>query len=203
MMKNKPKQSRSKATLDAILTGSAQVLEKHGYGHITTDKIAERAGVSVGSIYQYFSNKDEVLRQLFARETNRHLGEYRSFQVDLGQSFYENLVAFTMIGEKDRSTSPELFREFERVPGLETAMVLYKDEILEKLKSLLRVFRTDLSATKLHDTARLYILTAEGIAHNASSEELDAGLFNEFILMTTRYLIIDDATDPADSIARQ
>jgi AcrR family transcriptional regulator len=54
--------------VDAILEAAAQVLERAGYAVTTTDLIAERAGVSIGTLYQYFPNKDAVLLAL----TQRH-----------------------------------------------------------------------------------------------------------------------------------
>ena len=56
-----PRQERSRATVEAILEAAAQVFERHGYAAGTTNRIAERAGVSIGSLYQYFPNKDAIL----------------------------------------------------------------------------------------------------------------------------------------------
>lgn len=56
-----PSQSRSRATVEAIVEAAAQVFEQHGYAAGTTNRIAERAGVSVGSVYQYFSDKDAIV----------------------------------------------------------------------------------------------------------------------------------------------
>lgn len=63
-----PEQSRAKVTCDAILTAAAQVLERGGDAAFTTNRIAERAGVSIGSVYQYFANKDDILVALAERE---------------------------------------------------------------------------------------------------------------------------------------
>jgi AcrR family transcriptional regulator len=62
-----PKQGRSEATVEAILEAAAQVFEHHGYAAGTTNRIAARAGVSIGSLYQYFPNKDAVLVALVRR----------------------------------------------------------------------------------------------------------------------------------------
>lgn len=56
-----PTQSRSRATYEAIVEAAAQVFERHGYAAGTTNRIAERAGVSIGTLYQYFEDKDAVL----------------------------------------------------------------------------------------------------------------------------------------------
>ena len=66
-----PKQGRSEATVEAILEAAAQIFERHGYAAGTTNRIAERAGVSIGSLYQYFPNKDAILLAL----VHRHLAE--------------------------------------------------------------------------------------------------------------------------------
>ncbi len=67
-MRKKPTQARAAATIDAIVEAAAQVLQKEGEDALTTGKIAERAGVSIGSIYQYFPNKDAILLALIRRE---------------------------------------------------------------------------------------------------------------------------------------
>ena len=69
--RRRPVQERSLATVEAILQAAAQVFERHGYAAGTTNRIAERAGVSIGTLYQYFSNKDAILVAL----VHRHLAE--------------------------------------------------------------------------------------------------------------------------------
>lgn len=67
-----PVQARSKATVEAILGGTGRVLASRGYQLTTTNHIAEAAGVSIGSLYQYFEDKDAVVTafaERFAQET--------------------------------------------------------------------------------------------------------------------------------------
>ena len=59
--RKRPQQERSRFTVDAILEAAAQVLEAEGYDALTTTRVAERAGVSVGTIYQYFPDKAAVV----------------------------------------------------------------------------------------------------------------------------------------------
>lgn len=56
-----PIQQRSRATVATIMQAAAQVLQRRGYTGFTTNHVAERAGVSIGSIYQYFPDKDALL----------------------------------------------------------------------------------------------------------------------------------------------
>lgn len=61
------KQARSADTIDVILEGAARVLRAEGYEKFTTNAVAERAGVSVGSLYQYFPNKDALVGALLIK----------------------------------------------------------------------------------------------------------------------------------------
>ena len=69
----KPAQSRSRQSFAAIVEASAQVLEEQGYKGATTNRIAERAGVSVGTLYQYFRSKDEIFTALIEKESIAYL----------------------------------------------------------------------------------------------------------------------------------
>lgn len=62
-----PRQERARATVDAVLEAAAQVLEAKGLKGATTNAIAERAGVSVGSLYQYFPDKGSLVLALYER----------------------------------------------------------------------------------------------------------------------------------------
>lgn len=62
-------QRRSAATVEAILEAAARILEQGGLAGYTTNAIAERAGVSVGSLYQYFPNRDALTAALIERES--------------------------------------------------------------------------------------------------------------------------------------
>ena len=61
-----PKQARARATRDAIVAAAAQLLASLGYGRATTNAIAHRAGVSIGSLYEYFPNKDAIVSALIS-----------------------------------------------------------------------------------------------------------------------------------------
>jgi len=64
-----PRQARSEATVDAIYEATIQVLQIEGASRLTTTRVSERAGVSVGTMYQYFPNKQALLYAVL----NRHL----------------------------------------------------------------------------------------------------------------------------------
>ncbi|KAA0692001.1 TetR/AcrR family transcriptional regulator [Neorhizobium sp. P12A] len=66
--RKEPKQNRSNELVSAILTAAVRVLEEEGAQRFTTARVAEKAGVSVGSLYQYFPNKASILFRLQSDE---------------------------------------------------------------------------------------------------------------------------------------
>ncbi|HFD2061103.1 TPA: TetR family transcriptional regulator [Serratia marcescens] len=66
--RKQPQQARSAELVSAILTAAIQVLAQEGAARFTTARVAERAGVSVGSLYQYFPNKAAILFRLQSDE---------------------------------------------------------------------------------------------------------------------------------------
>jgi AcrR family transcriptional regulator len=69
-----PRQARSRQMVEAILDATARVLGKSGYARLTTNQVAEVAGVSVGSLYQYFPSKEALVDAVL----DRHLGNVRT-----------------------------------------------------------------------------------------------------------------------------
>ena len=68
-MRKKPQQQQAKLIVDHILQAAQICIVEQGLMHITTPKIAEKAGVSVGSLYQYFENKEEIIQELLRRKS--------------------------------------------------------------------------------------------------------------------------------------
>lgn len=80
-----PRQYRSHLTVEAVLAAVPLVLKRHGAGAMTTNRIAEVAGVSIGSLYQYFPDKQAVFSALHERHVpdtrsilERHAAAYKS-----------------------------------------------------------------------------------------------------------------------------
>jgi len=71
-LRKTPLQNRSKATVDAVLEAGARLLLSVGYDNASTNKIAELAGVSVGSLYEYFPGKEAIFAEIRRREDLRH-----------------------------------------------------------------------------------------------------------------------------------
>jgi AcrR family transcriptional regulator len=74
IQRRRPRQARSRATWEAIVEAAAQILERRGPAGFNTNEVAERAGVSIGTLYQYFADKHALL----AAAARRELGEATS-----------------------------------------------------------------------------------------------------------------------------
>ncbi len=69
--RREPKQQRSRQTVEAVLEAVPRVLRRHGAEAITTNRVAEVAGVSIGSLYQYFPDKQAIFMALHERHVDK------------------------------------------------------------------------------------------------------------------------------------
>jgi AcrR family transcriptional regulator len=75
--RKQPRQGRAKATRDAIIEAAAQIVARDGLAGFNTNAVAQRAGVSIGSLYQYFPNKDAVMAALIRHQIGRQLATFQ------------------------------------------------------------------------------------------------------------------------------
>ncbi len=72
MPRKRPQQARSRDTVEVILLGAERLLGREGLAAVTTARVAEVAGISVGSLYQYFPNKEAIFGALLERSIDRY-----------------------------------------------------------------------------------------------------------------------------------
>jgi AcrR family transcriptional regulator len=109
--RKQPLQARSRETYAAILEATARILEAEGLEAANTNAIAERAGVSVGSLYQYFPDKAAIFAELIiASETE--LGDMLEALVSStsGQTLEERLGLLVQAGVAQQMARPQLAR---------------------------------------------------------------------------------------------
>ncbi len=78
LTRRRPTQSRAQAKLDLIFEATIRILDEHGLQALTTNRIAEIAGISVGTLYQYFSGKNDIVAALAQREMNDTLSSLQA-----------------------------------------------------------------------------------------------------------------------------
>ena len=89
--RKQPRQARSTELVSAILEAAIQVLAKEGAARFTTARVAEKAGVSVGSVYQYFPNKAAILFRLQSDEWRQTTDLLRAILEDVDRPPFERL----------------------------------------------------------------------------------------------------------------
>jgi len=114
-----PRQDRSRTTVEAILEAAIDLLGAHGYARTSTNRIAARAGVSVGSLYQYFPNKDAIVTALFERHATGieqvvsiAMADLRRHDLPVREAFRRMLTGFRAMHDANpklaRAVDPEL-----------------------------------------------------------------------------------------------
>ena len=81
-LRAKPKQKRGRERVEAILNAASELFAQVGYEQTTTIEIAARADTSVGSLYQFFANKESILRALVERYVERASAVFAAMEVE-------------------------------------------------------------------------------------------------------------------------
>ncbi len=165
-------QERSKATVEAILRASAHILVRSGYETMTTNRVAEHAGVSVGSLYQYFPNKEAIVSALIDRHLEDQMQWLRQSAMaampqpleEAARTLIEGLIAAHRV---DPELHRVFFEELPRMGGLKRVEGL-EAETLELVKAYLAARVPDLSTHRsLEIVAFLVVRAVEGATHGA------------------------------------
>jgi len=198
--RKRPRQERSKATVETILAATARVLVKKGFDGLTTNAVAEAAGVSIGSLYQYFPSKEALVAALIEQHIEQMnaaiLNELtRVAQLPMAQAV-RAVIELTI---RAHSIEPELHRVLtEQVPRVgRLARLAEADAICRRMVAGILAARKDELAISDPDTAAFVLVhSIEAITHRAalfSPERLrDPRLIDEAVAMVTRYLGIAD-----------
>lgn len=117
--RKRPRQARSRMTVEDIMEAAAQLLVEKGRDALTTTRVAERAGVSVGTLYQYFSDLDELLAKLVEVHLARERDAMEAVLQDASSLSTTQLVdrlvdAFTSVFAIHPKLSAALYDEIRR-----------------------------------------------------------------------------------------
>jgi AcrR family transcriptional regulator len=192
-VRKKPRQARSREVVEAILTAAADILERKGHTALTTNRIAERAGVNIASLYQYFPGKEAIVAELRRRHGVAARSAVRRILAEDAQSDLEaTLRRLVAAGISEHGAAPALHRAFtETLPPLRTSDVAAEDApAFAAFRQLLA--RTAVGVPDL-DLALWVVATASGaLIHRAAverPEDLSSGAFaDELVTLLERYL---------------
>lgn len=187
-----PRQARAKVTRDAILEAGAQLLRGAELAAFTTDRIAEVAGVSIGTLYQYFPNKDAVLVGLAERELARMgelLIEYAARLGDSPEALVESYVrACTEVHAREARLHRVLIEELPRLTSLERVRD-YNDRAVAVVRDFLARYSAD--GRDLDAAAYVIFHATRGVvfAHLTEAPAIDRERFTrELVRLVTAYV---------------
>jgi AcrR family transcriptional regulator len=187
--RKQPRQARSIATRSALLEAAAQVLETIGYEKMTTTRVADRAGTSVGSIYQYFPSKDALLLALVEAKTERvDRALARAFEAPADVPLADRITLLVSGLIEEKRSRPRLHAELARqAPRLEKAKLIARmlDRTHGMVRALLQAHRDEIDVLDVDLSAWLLVHAVNGMVDAAvvgSSERLDDPRFVEAIV---------------------
>lgn len=177
--------------MDAILEAAARVLAEQGYAAATTNRVAEVAGVSIGTLYEYFRNREEVFDAVIRREVDGLVAIFRSESLDPELPVVEKLMQLISAGMTSMRHGPELFRSLEQVPGaiFRSHLAEGRARVIRFIEELLEEHRSELRVPDVGMAAFVTVSAVEGIAANASNERFDPSLAQEIESLLRAYLI--------------
>ncbi|MFY0635114.1 MAG: TetR/AcrR family transcriptional regulator [Vannielia sp.] len=167
--RKKPTQARSLATWNAVLEAAAHILRKAGPGAVTTNAVAERAGVSIGSLYQYFPSKEAILAELVRRMKQDMIEDFAEVldnRALCAGPLPELVLALMRAGCKHHARDPELARRLEQIEvdmQLDAELAAMKATISARFVQLLRSLGVRLPAVASRDLGAMTM----GMAHAA------------------------------------
>jgi len=188
-----PRQERSRATVEALLEATTEILSREGYTRLTTNRIAERAGVNIASLYQYFPGKEAIVAELRRRHGADQRAALRQVLAEHTPGELESTIrTLVSVGVAGHAQAPRLHRVFtEEMPALGYPDVAAIDApIFDAMRRFLREADVDVRDMEL---ALWIISTASGaILHRAAverPEDLSNGVIaDELVTLLCRYL---------------
>jgi AcrR family transcriptional regulator len=200
-----PVQRRGVETRDRIVEAAARVFSRHGYAAGTTNRIAAEAGLSVGSLYQYFPNKDAILVELVRRHVAAGAAAVRDAldaavagaaarggHLDVEAALGAVVDAVIALHLDDPGLHQVLFEESPRPPEVLVELRVMERALVERAAALLAA-APEVRVADPVLAARIAVVTVESLVHRvvATREpQVDVAAFrDELVRMVRRYLI--------------
>lgn len=192
-------QERSRATVDALVEATARILVAEGFDKASTNRIAEVAGVSVGSLYQYFPGKEALVAAVIARHQQAVMRTVRAELADIlalpVEAAMRKLVA---VAVRAHRVEPALHRVLaEQIPrvGMLEDVETFSRENFTLFRTYLERHRDELRIRDLELAAFVCVTAIEALTHNAVlhrpemlSDDAMEALVDEGARLVTGYL---------------
>jgi AcrR family transcriptional regulator len=192
-------QDRSRATVDALVEATARILVKEGYEKASTNRIAEAAGVSVGSLYQYFPSKEALVVAVIDRHNRDTMRLVRAVLNEVaGQPVQRVIPKMVAVAIQAHRINPKLHRVLtEQIPrtGQLDNVEAFNREYFSLFRNYLESCSDILRPKDLGLATYVCVSSMEAVAHNAVlrneklSDEQAEALVNDASRMIVGYLV--------------
>ncbi|HEX4517139.1 MAG TPA: TetR/AcrR family transcriptional regulator [Polyangiaceae bacterium] len=164
-----PKQARARVTVEAVLDAVVRILKREGARAVTTNRVAEVAGVSVGSVYQYFPDKQAIYAALHDRHVREMSQRIDRTLVDHASDSLEGLVRALVTAMVDAHASdPELHELLtSEIPNRGGARA-FETRLRDALKLALAARRKSMTARETERVLFVLPHLIEAFAHGAA-----------------------------------
>lgn len=164
-------QERSRLTVDALVEATARILMKEGYDKASTNRIAAVAGVSIGSLYQYFPSKEALVAAVIDRHTHELTQVVRDALIKVASRSIEVAAReLVSLGIEAHRVNPELHRvlaeQIPRVGRLESGGAI-DPSVHALLRSYLDAHRDEVGVADLDVAAFICVTVVEALTHTA------------------------------------
>ena len=200
--RKQPRQQRSAQTRRDILDAAARVFGEHGYAAGTTNRIAAAADVSIGSLYQYFPNKDAILAAL----SDAHIDAGSTLLAErlrdgLPEALDDLLRLFVRAAIDNHREDPALHRVlFEEAPRSAALLNRLRETEARGVAGVAELLHRHPEVTSADPqfAARLTIATIESLVHRLIVQPVDTTqLEDEVVRLLTGYLTVSEAVPAA------
>ncbi len=192
-------QERSRATVEALIEATARILVRDGFEKASTNRIAELAGVSVGSLYQYFPGKESLVAAVIERHQQEIMQTVRDELAGVLDMPVEQAVRkLVAIAVKAHRVDPKLHRVLaEQIPrvGKLEKVASFNSENYALFRTYLESHRDELAVDDLELASFVCVTSIEALTHNAVlhhsrmlSDEAMEALTEEGARLVIRYL---------------
>jgi AcrR family transcriptional regulator len=171
-------QKRSLATVAALLDATARVLTRQGYDRASTNRIAATAGVSVGSLYQYFPNKEALVAALVARHNREMLQLLRDALTEVASlglaAAMRKLVSVSVDAHLVDSALHRVFTEQVPRMGQLAKIEALQQEAFPLVRAYMEERRSEISVPDLNSATFICVTTVEALTHEFVLNRPDA-----------------------------
>ncbi|MGN6517143.1 MAG: TetR/AcrR family transcriptional regulator [Rhizomicrobium sp.] len=180
--------------MDALVGATARILVKDGFDKASTNRIAEVAGVSIGSLYQYFPSKESLVAAVIARHQRDILQNVRRELAEaMGLPLAKSVRKLVSAAVKAHRVDPRLHRvlaeQIPRVGKLEDVGT-FNRENYTLFRDYLETHRDELSVDDLELASFVCVTAVEALTHSAVlSEKLSDRAMDALIDHTTRLIV--------------